>query len=154
MTTPPDWLTDYCRTAVAELAPPRWSFAWDRAPRRAGACWHNRRRITMSGPLFSIPENVERHAEDTLLHEVAHAIAGPSAGHGPAWKRTARLLGANPTRCYDATTMIPVPAPIIGHCSPTCATPHVRHRMPPEHVRHHYYCNTCRANVTWKRTGR
>jgi len=29
----------------------------------------------------------------TTLHELAHGIAGPKAGHGPDWKRAARLLG-------------------------------------------------------------
>ncbi len=33
---------------------------------------------------------------DTVLHEIAHAIAGPEAGHGPLWKATARRIGATP----------------------------------------------------------
>jgi hypothetical protein len=28
-----------------------------------------------------------------LLHEIAHALAGESAGHGPQWQRKARSLG-------------------------------------------------------------
>ena len=33
---------------------------------------------------------------DTILHEIAHAIAGVEAGHGPAWKAVAQRLGATP----------------------------------------------------------
>ena len=37
-------------------------------------------------------------AFDTLRHEVAHALAGSKAGHGPQWKAWCRALGANPQR--------------------------------------------------------
>jgi predicted SprT family Zn-dependent metalloprotease len=33
---------------------------------------------------------------DTIKHEVAHAIAGYSAKHGPIWQRIAIALGASP----------------------------------------------------------
>lgn len=33
---------------------------------------------------------------DTLLHEVAHAIAGHKAGHGPEWREVCRDLGCTP----------------------------------------------------------
>jgi hypothetical protein len=42
-------------------------------------------------------------AIDTLRHEVAHAIAGHAAGHGPAWRAACRMVGANPERTYTAT---------------------------------------------------
>ncbi|MDP9821063.1 putative SprT family Zn-dependent metalloprotease [Nocardioides massiliensis] len=42
-------------------------------------------------------------AEDTIRHEVAHAVAGSLAGHGPAWKEVARRLGATPEACATAT---------------------------------------------------
>lgn len=38
----------------------------------------------------------ERLVADTILHEIAHAIVGYEAGHGPDWKRMARILGADP----------------------------------------------------------
>lgn len=45
----------------------------------------------MNGP----PDQVT----DTILHEIAHALAGPAARHGPAWKSIARRLGATPKSC-------------------------------------------------------
>lgn len=39
------------------------------------------------------------HERDTFLHELAHAIAGNNAGHGPAWKSVARSLGCDGQRC-------------------------------------------------------
>ena len=68
-----------------------WTFDFDRATRRAGLCNFSRKRITVSRHL------AERFDDDaihqTLLHEVAHALAGPHAGHGVEWRRTARRLG-------------------------------------------------------------
>ena len=40
--------------------------------------------------------NSEEELRDTVLHEIAHAIAGISAGHGPEWKSVARRIGATP----------------------------------------------------------
>ena len=34
--------------------------------------------------------------KDTILHEIAHALAVARAGHGPAWKTVARRIGATP----------------------------------------------------------
>jgi predicted SprT family Zn-dependent metalloprotease len=39
---------------------------------------------------------------DTVRHEVAHAIAGQDANHGPAWRRMAIELGARPEIHYPA----------------------------------------------------
>ena len=33
---------------------------------------------------------------DTVLHEIAHALVGPEARHGPEWKAIAKRLGATP----------------------------------------------------------
>ena len=37
-----------------------------------------------------------REVRDTILHEIAHALAGAKARHGPAWKAIAKRLGATP----------------------------------------------------------
>lgn len=68
-----------------------WSFDFDRAARRAGLTNYTARRITVSKHLAARWDDDDVH--QTLLHEVAHAIAGPGAGHGPQWLRTARELG-------------------------------------------------------------
>jgi len=68
-----------------------WTFAFDNAKRRAGACDYTRQRITVSRYLAARYDDETNR--QTLLHEVAHALAGPRAGHGAAWKRTARMLG-------------------------------------------------------------
>ncbi|WP_159500161.1 SprT-like domain-containing protein [Microbacterium sp. 18062] len=68
-----------------------WAFGFDNAKRRAGLCDFGRRRISVSRYLAARYDDDVNH--QTLLHEVAHALAGPAAGHGPRWKKAARELG-------------------------------------------------------------
>mgnify|MGYP002383302567 CR=1 FL=1 len=68
-----------------------WSFGFDHAKRRAGQCDYTKKRITVSRYLAARFDDDEIH--QVLLHEVAHALAGHAAAHGPAWKRVARDLG-------------------------------------------------------------
>ena len=50
-------------------------------------------------------EGSEEQIRDTVLHEIAHAIAGHGAGHGPLWKATARRIGATPrAKTYESQT--------------------------------------------------
>src|SRR4051794_3305682 len=65
-----------------------WRFAWDRALRRAGCCKYSVRQVTLSWPIFAIETNREE-VLNTILHEVAHALVGPGAGHGALWKAAA-----------------------------------------------------------------
>ncbi len=71
-----------------------WTFKWSRAVRIFGLCQYNTKVIKLSRPLTEV--NDEAQVMDTLLHETAHALAGPEAGHGPLWKETARAVGASP----------------------------------------------------------
>lgn len=90
-----------------------WSFGFDSAKRRLGACDYTRRRITISRYLIPLLSDDEVH--QTLLHEVAHAIAGPGSNHSREWLRIARELG------YEGGASHPGPgaedlAPWVGTC--------------------------------------
>ena len=45
-----------------------WTAGWDRARQRFGACWPQRKRITLSR-LLTETLNEEAHVLDTILHE-------------------------------------------------------------------------------------
>lgn len=77
-----------------------WRLKWDRAVSRAGLCSFTDRTISLSRPLAEVRSFEE--TRNTILHEIAHALAGARAGHGPAWKRKAVELGANPERCFQS----------------------------------------------------
>lgn len=98
-----------------------WSFGFDNARTRAGLCNYTHKRITVSRHLAARFEDDQIH--QTLLHEVAHAIAGSRAGHGPRWKAVAADLGYEGGRLHDGAIAEEL-APWIG----TCPAGHVMHR--------------------------
>lgn len=116
-----DWADALIRTHLDES----WSFAFDNAKRRAGLCDYSRKRISVSRYLAARHDDDMNH--QTLLHEVAHALAGPTAGHGPAWKRIARDLGYVGGTTHTGETAVEL-APWVGRCP----AGHVayRHRRP------------------------
>lgn len=102
-----------------------WRFKFDQARTRFGACYWRRRVISLSAILAEM--NDEAEVEDVILHEIAHAIAGHQAGHGPAWKAAAEQLGARPERCYSDEQVCSPPRRWAGVC-PSCGNTTYRHR--------------------------
>lgn len=92
---------------------PSWSFAFDNAKRRAGLCNYTTKRISVSRYLAGRYEDDEIH--QILLHEVAHAMAGPKAGHGPRWKAIGKEIGYEGKRLHDGA-IAEEHASWIGHC--------------------------------------
>jgi predicted SprT family Zn-dependent metalloprotease len=78
-----------------------WCFEFDNSVKRFGVCKYRSKTIGLSAKLTTL--NNEEKVKDTILHEIAHAIAGFSAGHGIEWKRVCIQIGAKPERCYDST---------------------------------------------------
>lgn len=101
-----------------------WSFTVDFAKRRFGRCQYRSKTISLSLPLVKL--NSEDEVRDTMLHEIAHAIAGHSAGHGSQWRRTAHAVGARAERCFGDQVVTP-PKAFKGIC-PSCSREVLRHR--------------------------
>lgn len=77
-----------------------WTLAFVESRRRLGDCQFGDRLIRIARH-HAIDDSNER-IRDTVLHEIAHAIAGPEAGHGPLWKAVAQSIGATPmARAYE-----------------------------------------------------
>ena len=71
-----------------------WTFRFGAAQRRLGACLEQPKIIEMAR--WHAAHDEPGQVTDTVLHEIAHAIAGANAGHGPVWKAVARRIGATP----------------------------------------------------------
>ena len=107
------------RGLLAEHGLDDWRVGLDRAKTRAGACRFARREITLSAPLTRLHSEAE--VRDTILHEVAHALVGPSHGHDDVWRATALRIGCSGQRC------VPADAPRVeGPWRGTCPRGHVR----------------------------
>lgn len=94
-----------------------WRFRFDSARRRFGQCSYRDRVISLSKYLVAI--NGRSQVEDTIRHEIAHAVIGPGHGHGYKWKQSAVACGASPVRCYDSETVSAPQKPFVGKC-PSC----------------------------------
>lgn len=125
-----------------------WTFGFDNAKKRAGLCNYTDKRISVSRYLASRYDDDEIH--QILLHEVAHAMAGPRAGHGPKWARIAASIGYVGRRTHDGAVADEL-APWVGHCP--SGHEHYRYREPSRPLS----CGLCRrgfdrANlIVWRR---
>ncbi len=86
-----------------------WTFQFDTARKRFGACKRNAsgtvRIVSISRPLTLA--NDPATVEETIRHEIAHALAPMHAGHGPRWVDACKLTGARPIRCYSDADVKP-----------------------------------------------
>ena len=71
-----------------------WTLRFGAAQRSLGACLEQLKIIEIAR--WHAARSEPRQVTDPILHEIAHAIAGVNAGHGPAWKAVARRIGATP----------------------------------------------------------
>jgi predicted SprT family Zn-dependent metalloprotease len=104
-----------------------WTFGFGDTKRRMGACHYRTKHIEIAEyyALHSPPETVL----DTLLHEIAHAIAGAAARHGPVWKAIALRVGATPSACDASDAAVVKPGDWQAIC-PSCKKTIHRYQRP------------------------
>ena len=113
-----------------------WVFCYNRGKRTLGMCDYTRKRIELSR--YFVSHNEEAAVLDTVLHEIAHALAGERAGHGPKWRAVCERIGAKPER-LDREAVMP-----RGHWAatcPGCGSIHRRFRRPL--LGRTYVCTSC-----------
>lgn len=110
---------------AAHLPGRGWEFGFDRARRRGGLCVYAARRIQLSRTLAAVWTSEQ--CEQVILHEIAHALAGPSAGHGKVWRAEADRIGCRRERITDGGVSA-AEAPIRGVCPN--GHEYFRYRMP------------------------
>lgn len=92
----------FARRLMAEHGLEGWDFKFNRQKRAVGLCCPSQRIINLSA-LYAerFLDKLNDSIEDTLLHEVAHALnylAGTCDNHGPQWKKWCGRLGCIPHR--------------------------------------------------------
>lgn len=103
-----------------------WHFMFDNARRRFGYCRFQKKCISVSRHLAAI--NEAWVVRDTILHEIAHAIAGFEHGHDDVWKGVAKQIGCRPERCYSNDVVVTM-AKYHAHC-PACNQLFRRFKLP------------------------
>lgn len=113
-----------------------WSFQFDRGMQRLGCCNYKKKCISLSAPIAEI--NEEEIVKNTILHEIAHALAFPFCGHGYHWKNMCMKIGAKAKRTSDCKNPV---GKYIAVC-PTCGKETYFYRK----VKRNYLCS-CRTRL-------
>lgn len=106
----------------------KWTFSFHNKKCSLGTCSYRRKKIYLSQ--WFVELNNEDEVEDTILHEIAHALSyerygSDGMGHGRLWKMVCREIGARPQR--------------------TCKS---KLNRPQNHYK---YVDTCACGITYKR---
>ena len=125
------------------VLPSGWVFGFDLANSRAGVCRYAERRIDLSVSYGLAATRGE--IEDTVLHEIAHAIVGPKHNHDVVWKAKAREIGCAGERCHRVQHSTPK---WIGECG--CGQQWFRQTL-QRRMMHNRVCASGRGAITWRR---
>ncbi len=87
-------VADQARQLMTRYGLSDWSFKFSGARKQLGSCNFTNRQIIVSR--IAVINQTPDQITDVILHEIAHALAGWEAGHGPKWKSIAIQLGATP----------------------------------------------------------
>jgi len=133
---------------------PDLTFKWKNSKQAIGTCVFLRAtgeptRIELSKRWVEVLDEAE--VRDTILHEIAHAIAGHQAGHGTAWKAACRRLGARPERLAsledDITTRFHKKNSKYRVTCETCDFEHYINRYGRKWQQNLYLCPHCRTTT-------
>jgi predicted SprT family Zn-dependent metalloprotease len=125
-----------------------WSFAFNRSKTNMGLCRYGACTIELS--LHFVERNAAEVICDTLLHEIAHALAGQAAGHGTLWRAICLRIGARPARLSFDCDM---PEGRWQATCGGCGRLHHRHRRPKQMKG--WFCSSCgqqRGQLAWTHT--
>jgi predicted SprT family Zn-dependent metalloprotease len=130
------------RTLMDEHGLKLWGFAFSRSRKKLGTCYYSRKLICLS--LFHATHDREELVRETILHEIAHAIAGHDAGHGSRWVLTAARIGCKEIgRCgkpEKGRGYVQAKGTYYAIC-PGCLHKHQWYKRP--NMRGKYYCRSC-----------
>jgi len=125
-----------------------WHFDFEYCKRSLGRCHYSLRKITLSK--WYVKLNEEDDVEDTILHEIAHAlgfIRYGREGQGTLWKTICREIGASPERTHKGILEYP-----NNHYKYSddciCGITHERHRISTNRK---YHCSKCNQPVFSKK---
>ena len=121
-----------------------WGIVFNNNKTRLGAC-NYRKHCLMFSLAFLNDDFI-----DTVKHEMAHAIVGPSAGHGPVWKAAVSRMGGT---AKSSAKVAPKGAEFYkyyGIC-PCGKAKKGFHRRPRSFA---WTCNICKGALLWKMDGK
>ena len=126
-----------------------WSFCFNsRLRTTAGQCLYGKnKRVELATLLINSHDIRRDDVLDTLLHEVAHAIAGYEAAHGPKWKKIAKQIGCSGNVCHSISFGQHKVAAFLD-CSVDCPNNHTTlFRIPSRYKNSRVLCGMCDKKI-------
>jgi len=130
-----------------------WRFRWTNAKKELGSAGirterhHRTRKVVSEDKSIALSRhlvrlNDEAEVRDTILHEIAHALAGIEHGHDAVWQAVCRKIGAKPNRIADQEVNVVEPRYrlMCGCCDRILARRH--QRMTAERIQR-TICTAC-----------
>ena len=145
------WTIDIFRNQEAKLInllDLGWCFEFNGRKRAAGLCSKTKKTIFIS--TWLLEQNLDRALkfEDTIRHEIAHAIDFEIRGksdHGQVWKAIARKVLCNAERCYsikEIETKVETKYKLVCP-KEDCNFERASHKKRPEKAKSHPCCTDC-----------
>jgi len=124
-----------------------WRFGWMNGKRIMGMVRERVRDFVRTKTLLlsrhMVRLNDESVVRNTILHEIAHAIAGLDNGHNYVWKAVCIAVGANPERCANPAKVNQVKHKYQVACQCCNHVLSAHHRRPNFNRLQRSYCSTC-----------
>jgi len=120
-----------------------WTLTQNKRKAALGVANFRKKTIEVSSVLSACVSLEEM--KDTVLHEIAHVLAGLQAGHGPAWRAACRKIGAKAERCHLMKTSDILHTFAYLLTCPKCGAQTGVHRV--THKTRFYICKRC-VNAT------
>ena len=117
-----------------------WKITFDYAKRRAGACIYSKKELSFS--IYFLRNSSAFDLNDTLLHEISHALVGPNQGHNHIWKKKALSIGCSGQVYHSLNFSNPK---WIKYCSNLCWEYTCYRR------KQNLICKVCKSEVLYKR---
>jgi predicted SprT family Zn-dependent metalloprotease len=106
-----------------------WIFRIDHAKTRCGCCFFDLGIISVSRYYIQSLDVRISDIRNTILHEIAHALAGCDAGHGPLWRLIAKRIGCDGERFNKVWKGAPKKYEISCDCGAIWCTRYRLHKM-------------------------
>ena len=108
---------DYWNKKSKELKIEGWSFEMNNTKTRLAQCNYTKKKVCVSSYFLRGVSCNQKKIRNTILHEIAHILAGYGSGHNHEWKAIIVALGGSPERCG---TMDKVPGSYLLYCPNKC----------------------------------
>lgn len=84
---------ELAKSLISKYLTSEWSFSFNRRKAVLGVCNYTTKTISLSKTVTLA--NSEAQVKNTILHEIAHVIAGAEAKHSAKWVQIAKSIGCD-----------------------------------------------------------